>query len=263
MTKAFRKKNSNFFTVNDLACIALRNSDKSEKLSGSHWKKLTNIEFSGNPIASFDKSTFSELPHLKKLTLSEIRQLDEFPNIKGTSSLEHLRIDRANLKMVPADICSAAPFLRSLSFKSNLLTQIPKIESCLELKLLDLSYNNILAIEDNSFKNQANLIDLFLSHNSITEIRMESFKGLLKLQVLDLENNKIVKIHEEAFVHFKDLRDLNLAANKFSRLPTKGLQNVRQLKTFNNRELKEFPPVETFPKINMLALSTLTIAVNS
>ncbi|GFS66193.1 leucine-rich repeat-containing G-protein coupled receptor 5 [Trichonephila clavipes] len=47
----------------------------------------------------------------------------------------------------------------------------------------------------------------------------------------------------------------NLAANKFSRLPTKGLQNLRQLKTFNNRELKEFPPVETFPKIYMLALS--------
>lgn len=46
-----------------------------------------------------------------------------------------------------------------------------------------------------------------------------------------------------------------MGANKFPKLPTKGLQNLRHLKTFNNRELKEFPPVQTFPRINKLALS--------
>ncbi|GIY11214.1 hypothetical protein CDAR_52891 [Caerostris darwini] len=225
------------------------------KSSFSSNPELATLEVSGNPIESFDKNTFSQLPRLKKLTLSEIRLLDEFPSLKGTSSLEHLRIDRANLNVIPTDMCAMTPLIRSLNLKSNKLTEIPKLDDCKELKLIDLSYNGILTIRDHTFMNQGSLIDLFLSHNSITEISKQSFEGLINLQVLDLENNKIESIHPDSFVHFKDLRDLNLGANKFPKLPTKGLQNLRQLKTFNNRELKEFPPVQTFPRISTLALS--------
>ncbi|XP_055929903.1 leucine-rich repeat-containing G-protein coupled receptor 5-like isoform X1 [Argiope bruennichi] len=225
------------------------------KTSFSSNPELTTLELSGNPIEAFHRSTFSGLPRLKKLTLSDVRLLDEFPDITGTSGLEHLRIDRANLNMIPADLCSTVPLLRSLNLKSNKLTEIPELNGCKELRLIDLSYNNILAVREHAFTNQGNLIDLFLSHNSISEITKDSFEGLTNLQVLDLESNEIANIDLDAFEHFKDLRDLNLGANKFPKLPTKGLQNLRQLKTFNNRELKEFPPVSTFPRINTLALS--------
>ncbi|XP_015924639.2 leucine-rich repeat-containing G-protein coupled receptor 5 [Parasteatoda tepidariorum] len=217
--------------------------------------QLTSLEFSGNPLESFEKSTFSQLPRLKKLTLSEVKYLEDFPDIMGTTSLQHLRIDRSNLNTVPPEFCTIVPSLRSLNLKSNKLAEIPVLHECKELRLIDLSYNNIIAVEENTFTNQKNLIDLFLSHNLISEILMNSFEGLTNLQVLDLESNEIEKIHPEAFTYFKDLRDLNLGANKFPKLPTKGLQNLRQLKTFNNRELKEFPPVQTFPRINTLALS--------
>ncbi|GIY27136.1 leucine-rich repeat-containing G-protein coupled receptor 5 [Caerostris extrusa] len=169
-------------------------------------KKLVHLEINGNQLLEIPLA-LSSLPHLRELTLSEIRLLDEFPSLKGTSSLEHLRIDRANLNVIPTDMCTMTPLIRSLNLKSNKLTEIPKLDDCKELKLIDL------------------------------------------------ENNKIESIHPDSFVHFKDLRDLNLGANKFPKLPTKGLQNLRQLKTFNNRELKEFPPVQTFPRISTLALS--------
>ncbi|GFT27536.1 leucine-rich repeat-containing G-protein coupled receptor 5 [Nephila pilipes] len=179
--------------------------------------KLESLEINGNQLLELPLA-LSSLPALKELTLSEVRLLDEFPDIRGTASLEHLRIDRANLNVIPADMCSTAPLLRSLNLKSNKLTEVPEIGNCVHLKLIDL------------------------------------------------ESNKIEIIDEEAFVHFKDLRDLvendryftiirNLGENKFPKLPTKGLQNLRQLKTFNNRELKEFPPVQTFPRISTLALS--------
>lgn len=46
--------------------------------------------------------------------LSEARLLEDFPDIRGTSALEHLRIDRAKLSYIPDNLCETAPLLRSL-----------------------------------------------------------------------------------------------------------------------------------------------------
>ncbi|KFM83027.1 Leucine-rich repeat-containing G-protein coupled receptor 4, partial [Stegodyphus mimosarum] len=68
-------------------------------------------------------------------------------------------------------------------------------------------------------------------------------------------HNHIESIHENAFMNLTKLTDLNLGENIFPTLPTEGLQNLRQLKTFNNKNLREFPTPETFPKVHTLALS--------
>ena len=46
--------------------------------------------------------------------LKEVKNLQEFPDLNGTNSLEDLRIDRSSLTAVPEDLCSVAPILRSL-----------------------------------------------------------------------------------------------------------------------------------------------------
>lgn len=43
----------------------------------------------------------------------------------------------------------------------------------------------------------------------------------------------------------------NLGNNIFPRLPKNGLKNVLHLKTFNNPKLRDFPPPETFPRIQV------------
>lgn len=43
----------------------------------------------------------------------------------------------------------------------------------------------------------------------------------------------------------------NLGNNIFPRLPKNGLNRVLHLKTFNNPKLREFPPPETFPRIQV------------
>lgn len=47
----------------------------------------------------------------------------------------------------------------------------------------------------------------------------------------------------------------NLGNNIFPALPTKGLQRILHLKTFNNPRLKIFPPIEAFPRVRTLVLS--------
>ena len=38
-------------------------------------------------------------------------------------------------------------------------------------------------------------------------------------------------------------------------MPTNGLNRILHLKTFNNPKLREFPPPETFPRVQTLVLS--------
>lgn len=62
-------------------------------------------------------------------------------------------------------------------------------------------------------------------------------------------------IHPDSFRTIKQLEDLNLGNNVFPTLPTRGLTNLLHLKTFNNPELREFPPPATFPRLQTVVLS--------
>ncbi|XP_067129760.1 LOW QUALITY PROTEIN: follicle-stimulating hormone receptor-like [Centruroides vittatus] len=210
------------------------------------------IDVSDNPI---ENCTFRQLFHLKQLIVSKAYRLRRFPNISVLPSLEHIRLDRGLLEFVPDDLCQKTPKLKSLNLQSNRLNVLPKLDHCLGLRLLDVRYNHIKLLPNSHFLYQSKLVDLFLSHNLLKSIGGQSFLGLENLQVLNLMDNKIIEIHPEAFVPLKELRDLNLGNNYFPKLPTRGLKNIRQLKTFNNPNLKEFPSPQAFPKVHNLALS--------
>ncbi|KAG8193840.1 hypothetical protein JTE90_029572 [Oedothorax gibbosus] len=217
--------------------------------------KLTLLEMGGNPITRVGGSTFAHLPSLKKLRVSEARQMDQFPDLTGTDALELLTLDRANLKDIPPDLCHKAPLLKRLILRSNKIDKLPDLQECKELRQIDFSYNEISSLENLPFQYQYKLVDLFIGFNFIKSIPEDAFYGLENLQVLDLMHNQIERIHENAFMNLTKLRDLNLGENRFPVLPTTGLQNLRQLKTFNNKNLREFPVPEHFPKVHTLALS--------
>ncbi|XP_076351299.1 uncharacterized protein LOC143247328 isoform X2 [Tachypleus tridentatus] len=217
--------------------------------------QLTLLEMGRNPIEDVGRFAFSNLPNLKELVLREVHHLTEFPDLNGTTALEHLLLNRGLLKTVPSWFCGQTPHLKSLNLKSNRLSKLPELGNCTELRLIDLSYNHISSLEETPFRSQTKLIDLFLGNNLIERIPEDSFIGLQSLQVMDLKNNRITYIHVNAFAHVSKLRDLNLGNNQFSSLPTEGLQNLQQLKTFNNPNLKDFPPPESFPLAHKLVLS--------
>ncbi|XP_013788987.1 follicle-stimulating hormone receptor-like [Limulus polyphemus] len=218
-------------------------------------RQLTLLEMGRNPIEDVGRFAFSNLPNLKELVLREVHHLAEFPDLNGTTALEHILLNRGLLQKVPSWFCSQTPHLKSLNLKSNRLSKLPELGNCAELRLIDLSYNHISSLEETPFRNQIKLIDLFLGNNLIECIPEDSFVGLQSLQVMDLKNNRITYIHVNAFAHVSKLRDLNLGNNQFSTLPTDGLQNLQQLKTFNNPNLKDFPPPESFPRAHKLVLS--------
>lgn len=218
-------------------------------------KGLALLELKGNPLVGVDPHAFSFLPRLRKLILSDAKELTEFPSLNGTSALEILRVDRASLLSVPSTLCRTCPRLKSLDVKSNKLSRVPDLVACRDLRVLDLVSNRITSLEGRLFDGLSHLHDLLLGHNLIRKIPRDAFHGLTKLQVLDLESNEIDEIHPEAFLAFTQLEDLNLGNNMFPMLPTAGLDRILHLKTFNNPRLREFPAPESFPRVQTLVLS--------
>ncbi|XP_062585950.1 leucine-rich repeat-containing G-protein coupled receptor 5-like isoform X1 [Saccostrea cucullata] len=218
-------------------------------------KNLRDIKLRGNPISSFGLNTFQGLHYLRELTISEARDLEHFPNVTGCKSLQLLRLDRASISEVPADLCRTLPDLFTLDLHSNKLSRIPDLEHCYNLKQLNLGSNKIASLEGSPFMNATRLQDLTLSHNFIPYIGNGAFKGLRKLEYLDLQSNQITGIEPLAFKPLESLIDLNLAENTFSRLPTEGLSRLKFLKTFHNTNLQERIDPENLPNIQNLVLS--------
>ncbi|XP_045121436.1 leucine-rich repeat-containing G-protein coupled receptor 5-like isoform X3 [Portunus trituberculatus] len=218
-------------------------------------RKLQEVALHFNPLRSIHHRAFSNLPALTKLILKEVKQLQEFPDLNGTNSLEDLRIDRSSLTAVPEDLCSVAPILRSLNLQRNRIMEQPYLNGCRYLRLVDLSYNNISSLRPGGFAGLSFLQDLLLQGNVVTTLHNRTFKGLERLQVLQLEGNLITSIHPEAFMPLHNLEDINLGNNSFPELPHEGLNKVISIKVHNNRYLREFPGPENFPLVRTLTLS--------
>ncbi|KAK0162554.1 hypothetical protein PV327_006322 [Microctonus hyperodae] len=216
---------------------------------------LISLDLRGNPIKQIHAGTFKNHHRLRKLILSNVRELRDFPNLNGTTSLEILRLDRASVTKIPADFCKQCPKLKSLDIKSNLLTTMPNLKDCKDLRVLNLASNMISSLSGQPFSNLKSLHDLLLPHNNIKTIPSDAFTGLSRLQVLDLESNAIEFIHPDAFREIRHVEDLNLGNNIFPTLPIIGLSNLIHLKTFNNPALREFPSAERFPRVQTMVLS--------
>ncbi|XP_070150452.1 lutropin-choriogonadotropic hormone receptor isoform X2 [Polyergus mexicanus] len=233
-------------------------NNRIEQLTGNALGRasdLVSLDLRGNPIKEIHDKTFQNLGKLRKLILSNTKELRLFPNLNGVTSLEILRLDRSQLKEVPFNLCRECPKLKSLNMKSNHLTETPNLRDCNELRVLDLASNMISTLPDDAFKGLNMLHDLLLSNNNLQSISSDAFIGLPRLQVLDLENNYIEYIHPDAFRETKRLQDLNLGNNIFPTLPIRGLAGLLHLKTFNNPALREFPSPERFPRVQTMLLS--------
>ncbi|XP_065072705.1 leucine-rich repeat-containing G-protein coupled receptor 5 isoform X2 [Ochlerotatus camptorhynchus] len=252
--------------ISEITSGALTNLTRLKVLSASgnriRWiskddfpKSLVTLELKSNPLVGIKPGALQNMSRLRKLILSDVRGLQELPPLDGCTSLEVLRIDRANLTKLPDHICKTSPRLRSLDLKSNRLRSIPNVTNCRDLRVLDLAGNSISSVHGAPFSSLGQLHDLLLSNNEIESIPYDAFVGLSRLQVLDIEANRIYFIHQDTFRPLVKLEDLNLGNNLFPHLPTAGLARLLHLKTFNNPNLREFPPPESFPRIQTLALS--------
>ncbi|XP_053687687.1 leucine-rich repeat neuronal protein 3-like [Sabethes cyaneus] len=128
----------------------------------------------------------------------------------------------------------------------NGLSSVPAFPQ-LDVKILDLSHNNISTIAKKAFITLTNLEVLDLSYNMLTSKSLipEIFEGvynpdeylpLEKLRVLRLGNNQLHSLDQDLFEHMPNLEELSLESNVFKvidRLTETAIASVKTLRSLD------------------------------
>ncbi|KAJ8393559.1 hypothetical protein AAFF_G00060320 [Aldrovandia affinis] len=191
---------------------------------------LQTIHFYENPIQFVGKSAFQFLPKLHTLSLNGATEIREFPDLKGTTSLEILTLTKAGLTSLPPSLCQQLPSLRVLELSHNQIEELPSFYHCQRLQ------------------------EIGLQHNLIRDIEASTFQQLSSLRSIDLSWNRIETIHHDAFASLHSLVKLDLTDNLLSSLPLEGLSGLTHLKLKGNMELSGSFTKEDFPKMRVIEM---------
>lgn len=180
---------------------------KSTRLTHCEKKNLNKVPFgipeyttglilSHNNISSIHAHNFNELPHLSELLIAN-----------------------SSLVFFDTEIITKFKNLTVLNLYGNLLTEISKFPSHMNLKSLDLHGNQLKHIDGTTFSLLQNMSILRLGNNQLSTISLDSFKDLKKLTRLNLKNNHFRALKTGIFAGLKELQVLDLRNNYLENLP--------------------------------------------
>lgn len=138
------------------------------------------------------------------------------PSSQLVKTMSSLYASRNNIKEV--SIASDLNSLLELKLAANNLTNIPKIQ-CDSLEELDLSFNKISQLDDDSFENLPNLERLYLQNNNISRIDYEAFTQTTRLRRFNISHNNLDKFNFSLFMpKFTHLDEIFLRGNRLKEL---------------------------------------------
>lgn len=98
----------------------------------------------------------------------------------------------------------------------------------MHLQWLDLSSNQIMDLDFDTFRNTRKLQYLNLARNALAEVPGEIFKFVSGLRVIDLSHNNLRSLAENIFFN-EGLESLNLANNQLTKIPVTSITNLAAL----------------------------------
>uniref|UniRef100_A0A3P9K705 Leucine rich repeat containing G protein-coupled receptor 5 n=1 Tax=Oryzias latipes TaxID=8090 RepID=A0A3P9K705_ORYLA len=144
---------------------------------------LTTVFFYDNPIQSVGRTAFQNLPELRTLSLNGAAELNEFPDLTGTRSLESLTITGARITSLPTSVCEQLPNLQLLDLSYNQIQSLPSFSACESLQKLDLHHNEVEELEENTFTGLTSLRFLDLSSNQLSSLPLSGLQTLTHLRL--------------------------------------------------------------------------------
>lgn len=182
----------------NLYSVGFRKTLPKDLLMAIAKSNITNLCLAGNQFEVIDDSSFPEMPNLQILDLRDVLATN-----------------------VSKNAFNCIPKLRTLLLNGNKLSAVPEGALLNRLTFLDLSDNSgsasYVTLGKNRFRNMTNLNLLNLNFNRINGLYNETFTGLVNLTVLGLKNSTIFYIANGTFSAVPNLKFLNLENNPFGR----------------------------------------------
>ncbi|XP_008054289.1 toll-like receptor 3 [Carlito syrichta] len=233
---------------------ALR-SEELDFLANSSLKKL---ELSSNQIKEFSPGCFHAIGKLFGLFLNNA-QLGSSLTEKLCWELSNTSIQKLSLSNIQLDTTSNVTFT---GLKQTNLT------------MLDLSYNSLRVIGNDSFTWLPHLEYLFLEYNAIQHLYSHSFYGLFNLRYLNLKRSftkqsnslgLLPKIDNFSFQWLRLLENLNMEDNNIPGIKSNmftGLINLKYLSLSNSFTTLQTLTNETFLSLAHSPLHVLNLTKN-
>ncbi len=225
-----------------------QNGSSSLRLADSMFSRFTQLEslnLSNNQLSSFRSAVFNGLDQLKNLNLS-YNQFTSLPESSFSSlpNLEYLNLSKNKIQTMHESTFSAVE------------------GKVYQLKILDLSYNELEELSDFTFSYLVRLQSLKLNNNQITELDQLTLFGPFQLKQLNLGYNEIETVHGSAFSDNSKLTHLWLHANNIESLPDSVFSNLTELRmlSLSRNELDEIPDLSNNTKLGSLYLYSNNIS---
>jgi len=194
---------------------------------------ITRLDLSAKSLKEIPKS-IGILSKLLVLNLSN-NKLSSLPeSMKNLTSLKNLDIRRNNFNVLPE--CITHLNIGSLNASGNKLENIHLLQSCKELKVLDVSANALGKL-DNFMHPDNELRTLNLSSNLIKD--MSAFLlHLHHVERLNLSNNLLVKIPEEiSYLQF--IEEIDFSSNQIEKIDDAFFDLEVEIVNLSDNNLKE------------------------
>lgn len=154
-----------------------------------------------NINCEFDTKTYRHLKDLETCTVVSMNQVNQenmnirlFPadsrpnshkNVEGFSAIDK------EIFFFPAKISSIFPYLKAFTVKNSKLRKVTStnLKELKYLEFLDLSYNKLIILDANLFKNNQNLTTILLNNNNLYYIDGTAFNDLKNLKSVNQNDN--------------------------------------------------------------------------
>ncbi|KAE9551869.1 hypothetical protein FO519_004918 [Halicephalobus sp. NKZ332] len=244
-------------------------------LAGNFLRKITNnhifnslralayLDLSYNRLKILGKTAFEKLTGLESLFLQS-NSLVEFPRaaLSGLDKLRYLLLDHNHIKTIPNFAVQWLTHLERLSLSRNHIQSIGEKTfraAPMQLKSLNLGYNQISELSSRAFDSLPSLEQLLLNNNLIVRLLPQTITNLNALRDLTLAYNEIIDISEYTFVNLPHLEHLSLAHNDIRQIPRMAFSSTPKLEvldlSYNNFKHFDSDFLETAIKLIILDLS--------
>jgi len=222
-------KNDDFISLQQLVQLHLDHNFIAtiENRTFTPLRNLRILKLDNNQITSIDAIDLSSLILLKifvlKNNLIESIQSEQF---KFLIRLETLDLSNNHIKHIGEQLFMKCIKLAGLYMKNNQLSNLNKIglESMLNLKTFDLSFNQIVSIND-TFKKLSLLFKLDLNDNKLEHLRDIGLEELIGLRYLSLEHNSF-RSFKNIQINSNELRTVQISLENLSEKQIEELGNT-------------------------------------
>ncbi|KYN18187.1 Chaoptin [Trachymyrmex cornetzi] len=226
-----------FIDLSALMTINLEDNtiERIERRAFINMNRLKYINLRGNKIRDITDEAFQNLPDLEFLDLA-YNNLNEFDFASfdqvGTLSSFKVNVSHNEISRLWVNSTSFTP---SSVVGGNVQSNI---------KVLDLSYNNISDIAKYYFKPvEYSLTHLYLSNNQLRNITQDVFGNMAHLQWLDLRHNELIEIYFDCLKNTNNLQVLLFSWNEITDIPAETLRSLKKLRIvdLSHNKLRTLP----------------------